>query len=47
MGPDEALSSRHPICGFEPVYITDSGLQRDPPHPGPATSAETQKWPPI
>lgn len=24
--PDEALSSRHPICGFEPVYITDTPL---------------------
>lgn len=43
MGPDEALSSRHPICRFEPVYITDTPLTfNKTPHPGPTTSAETK-----
>lgn len=45
MGPDEALSSRNPICRFEPVYITDTPLTfNETPHPGPTTSAATEKW---
>lgn len=44
IGPDEALSSCHPICGFERVYITDAPLTfNEIPHPGPTTSAGTQK----
>lgn len=46
MGPDEAHSSRHSICRFKPVYITDTPLTfTETPHLGPTTSAEAQKLP--